>query len=80
MLNLLHWYFTVDFKFTVVLNSLGRTILLSTHFMDEADILGDRIVIISEGKMRCGGSGLFLKSRFGSGYYLTFVRKVDNFL
>ncbi len=27
----------------------GRTILLSTHFMDEADILGDRIAIMSEG-------------------------------
>ena len=28
----------------------GRTILLSTHHMDEADLLGDRIAIISNGK------------------------------
>lgn len=42
--------------------------------MDEADILGDRIAIISHGKMRCFGSSLFLKKRFGSGYYLTLVR------
>lgn len=42
--------------------------------MDEADILGDRIAIISHGKMRCCGSSLFLKKRFGSGYYLTLVR------
>ncbi len=27
----------------------GRTVLLSTHFMDEADILGDRIAIMSNG-------------------------------
>ncbi|XP_056298859.1 phospholipid-transporting ATPase ABCA1-like [Pseudoliparis swirei] len=52
----------------------GRTIILSTHHMDEADILGDRIAIISHGKMRCCGSSLFLKKLFGSGYYLTLVR------
>ncbi|KAL7375204.1 hypothetical protein ABVT39_013723 [Epinephelus coioides] len=53
----------------------GRTIILSTHHMDEADILGDRIAIISHGKMRCCGSSLFLKKCFGSGYYLTLVRE-----
>ena len=42
--------------------------------MDEADILGDRIAIISHGKLRCCGSSLFLKKSFGSGYYLTLVR------
>ncbi|XP_067379656.1 phospholipid-transporting ATPase ABCA1-like isoform X3 [Channa argus] len=52
----------------------GRTIILSTHHMDEADILGDRIAIISNGKLRCCGSSLFLKKCFGSGYYLTLVR------
>uniref|UniRef100_M3ZRP8 P-type phospholipid transporter n=1 Tax=Xiphophorus maculatus TaxID=8083 RepID=M3ZRP8_XIPMA len=52
----------------------GRTIILSTHHMDEADILGDRIAIISQGKMQCCGSSLFLKKCFGSGYYLTLVR------
>ncbi|XP_061107852.1 phospholipid-transporting ATPase ABCA1-like [Conger conger] len=52
----------------------GRTIILSTHHMDEADILGDRIAIISHGKMCCCGSSLFLKKCFGSGYYLTLVK------
>jgi len=41
--------------------------------MDEADILGDRIAIISEGRLRCCGSGMFLKKQFASGYYLTLV-------
>ncbi|KAM8881267.1 phospholipid-transporting ATPase ABCA1 isoform 2-T2 [Synchiropus picturatus] len=53
----------------------GRTIILSTHHMDEADILGDRIAIISHGRMRCCGTSLFLKKCFGSGYYLTLVRE-----
>lgn len=58
----------------------GRTIILSTHHMDEADILGDRIAIIAHGRMRCCGSSLFLKKCFGTGYYLTLVkvRALDN--
>ncbi|KAI4890960.1 hypothetical protein NFI96_031544, partial [Prochilodus magdalenae] len=52
----------------------GRTIILSTHHMDEADILGDRIAIISHGRVCCCGSSLFLKKSYGSGYYLTLVR------
>uniref|UniRef100_A0A669C5X9 P-type phospholipid transporter n=1 Tax=Oreochromis niloticus TaxID=8128 RepID=A0A669C5X9_ORENI len=53
----------------------GRTIILSTHHMDEADILGDRIAIISHGKLCCVGSSLFLKTHLGTGYYLTLVKR-----
>ncbi|XP_053928618.1 retinal-specific phospholipid-transporting ATPase ABCA4 isoform X5 [Cuculus canorus] len=56
----------------------GRTIILSTHHMDEADILGDRVAIISQGKLFCSGSPVFLKNSFGSGFYLTLVRKMKN--
>lgn len=52
----------------------GRTILLSTHFMDEADILGDRIAILANGELKCIGSSFFLKKRFGSGYHLICVK------
>ena len=45
--------------------------------MDEADLLGDRIAIVSNGKLRCVGSPLFLKSHFGDGYHLTLVKKRD---
>nr|XP_036863486.1 ATP-binding cassette sub-family A member 2 isoform X3 [Manis javanica] len=53
----------------------GRTILLSTHHMDEADLLGDRIAIISHGKLQCCGSPLFLKGAYGDGYRLTLVKR-----
>ena len=43
----------------------GRTMLLTTHFMDEADYLGDRIAIMAKGKLVCSGSSLFLKKRYG---------------
>jgi ATP-binding cassette subfamily A (ABC1) protein 3 len=46
----------------------GRTMLLTTHYMDEADVLGDRIGIMSRGEIQCEGSSHFLKHQFGSGY------------
>jgi len=56
----------------------GRTIILTTHFMDEADLLGDRIAIINCGKLVCCGSSLFLKSLYGVGYYLTLVKTSED--
>ena len=76
----------------IIRYKLGRTIILTTHFMDEADLLGDRIAIINCGKyvfltfpstpvlilslsrLVCCGSSLFLKSLYGTGYYLTLVK------
>ena len=52
----------------------GRTIILSTHFMDEADILGDRIAIMSEGIVQCCGSSMFLKKHYGIGYHMVIVK------
>ena len=43
----------------------GRTMVLTTHFMDEADILGDRIAIMAEGVIQCCGTPLFLKNKYG---------------
>jgi ABC-type multidrug transport system ATPase subunit len=51
-------------------NRKGRAILLTTHFMDEADVLGDRIAIVKEGRLRAVGSSRFLKKRFGMGYLI----------
>ena len=45
--------------------------LLSTHYMDEAEYLADRIVIISTGRLKCSGSTRFLKEELGTGYHLT---------
>lgn len=49
----------------------GRIILLTTHSMDEADELGDRIAIMANGSLKCCGSSLFLKHQYGVGYTLT---------
>lgn len=52
----------------------GRIILLTTHSMDEADVLGDRIAIMANGSLKCCGSSIFLKHQYGVGYTLTLVK------
>uniref|UniRef100_A0A3P9NX15 ATP-binding cassette, sub-family A (ABC1), member 4a n=1 Tax=Poecilia reticulata TaxID=8081 RepID=A0A3P9NX15_POERE len=56
---------------------LGRTVIMSTHHMDEADLLSDRVAIISQGRLYCCGSPIFLKNCFGAGFYLTLVRRMN---
>lgn len=46
----------------------GRAIVLTTHSMEEADVLSDRIGIMAKGKLRCIGTSIRLKSRFGTGF------------
>lgn len=48
-----------------------RVIVLTTHSMEEADMLGDRIGIMARGRLRCLGNGLRLKALFGSGYRMS---------
>ena len=50
----------------------GRVIVLTTHYMDEADVLADRVAIMSHGKVMCNGSTQFLKTAYGCGYNLSF--------
>ena len=59
----------------LIKNKPGRTMLLSTHFMDEADVLGDRIAIMVNGRVECVGSPMELKSQYGIGYHLTVVKQ-----
>ncbi|XP_051002938.1 phospholipid-transporting ATPase ABCA3-like [Acomys russatus] len=54
-----------------------RTMLLTTHHMDEADVLGDRIAILVMGSLKCCGSSLFLKKLYGVGYHLVMVKTPD---
>ena len=58
---------------TEVWNVLGelrktKTVLLTTHSMEEADALSDRIGIMFGGRLRAVGSPYGLKQRFGKGY------------
>ncbi|KAJ2903935.1 hypothetical protein MKZ38_009099 [Zalerion maritima] len=46
----------------------NRTIIMTTHFLDEADLLADKIVVLSKGSLRASGSSVELKESMGSGY------------
>lgn len=53
----------------IILKIRGKkTILISTHNMEEADILGDRIAIVHGGRLKCYGTSMFLKKQYGYGH------------
>jgi ABC-type multidrug transport system, ATPase component len=53
----------------------GRSVILTTHAMEEADALSDRIAVIVDGKFKCIGTSLFLKNNFGEGYRYAYIRR-----
>ena len=60
----------------VILRARGRgdrAFLLTTHSMQEAQVLCQRIGIIHKGILRCLGSTEHLKSKFVRGYRVTFL-------
>lgn len=50
-----------------------RLLLLTTHSMEEADVLSDRVCVIVDGALQCIGTSLYLKNRFGDGFRITLV-------
>lgn len=51
-------------------NRQGKTIVLTTHYMDEADSLCDRLAIVDHGKIIAQGTPATLKSSIPGGYVL----------
>merc|ERR1712228_588577 len=55
-----------------------RRVLLTTHSMEEAETLCDRIGIMDRGNLQCLGSAQHLKTKYGDGYEL-YIKLNDNF-
>ena len=51
-------------------NQQGKTIVLTTHYMDEADALCDRLAIIDHGRIISQGTPAELKASIPGGYLL----------
>ena len=51
-----------------------KILILTTHYMDEAENLADRVAIISKGKLECCGSTLFLKDKYTKGFFIEIER------
>lgn len=47
-----------------------KIIILTTHYMDEAEFLADRVAVISRGSLKVCGDTSFLKTKFGHYFYL----------
>ena len=62
--RLLLWEMVRDY------NRLGKTIVLTTHYMDEADALCHRVAIIDHGKIIAQGTPKDLKTSIPGGYLL----------
>jgi ABC-type multidrug transport system ATPase subunit len=57
-------------EFWTVIKSLkkpGRSIILTTHNLEEVEELSDRTAIMSRGKLLITGSNQFIKNQFGIG-------------
>ncbi|CAF4744310.1 unnamed protein product [Rotaria sp. Silwood1] len=54
----------------------GKCVILTTHFLEEADILSDRIAIMSHGQLQASGTPDFLKKQTEYEYRL-FIDKQD---
>lgn len=50
----------------------GRTIILTTHHLDEADAIADRILLMQDGRITADGSVVDIKARAGN-RYVSFV-------
>ena len=55
-----------------------RTIVLTTHFLDEVDYLADHVIVISQGSIRAEGSAVDLKQRWGGGYSVHVAKAPDH--
>ncbi|KAI4203599.1 MAG: hypothetical protein LQ350_001789 [Teloschistes chrysophthalmus] len=55
-----------------------RTMILTTHFLDEADLLSDSIAILSKGSLKAYGSAVELKHKLGSGYRVHVFHNAKN--
>ncbi|KAI0425541.1 hypothetical protein F5Y09DRAFT_352165 [Xylaria sp. FL1042] len=54
-----------------------RTMVLTTHFLDESEVLSDHIVIVTLGKMKCQGTPAELKNKYGGGYRVHIPKTED---
>ncbi|KNH07266.1 ABC transporters ABCA family [Perkinsela sp. CCAP 1560/4] len=65
-------------NFLLQMKRQGKTIIISTHYMEEAEVLGDKIVLMKDGKIRAEGSTTELKQRVSNGYLLKISTDPDS--
>jgi ABC-2 type transport system ATP-binding protein len=59
------------------LSDEGRTVILTTHYMEEAEALADRVAVIDRGRIAAVDTPLALVDAHGSGTRVTFATTVE---
>lgn len=57
---------------------LDKSIIMTTHAMEEAELLSDKIIVLEQGEIRCVGSPIQLKSMIGKGYRISMICDKDS--
>lgn len=55
----------------------GRTVIFTTHHLDEAEALSDRVAILQQGQLRCCGPPFCLTEAHSQGLSLTLTKQVS---
>eukprot|EP01117_Protostelium_nocturnum_P003441 TRINITY_DN1447_c0_g1_i1.p1 TRINITY_DN1447_c0_g1~~TRINITY_DN1447_c0_g1_i1.p1 ORF type:complete len:880 (+),score=276.45 TRINITY_DN1447_c0_g1_i1:156-2795(+) len=50
-----------------------KLVFLTTHAMEEAEVLGEKIAVLVDGDLRSVGSSLHLKNKYATGYRLSLI-------
>ena len=58
------------------LSAAGKTVLLTTHYLEEADMLANRIVVVNKGRLLCEGTPAEIKHRV-SGRRIRCITQLD---
>ncbi|XP_077916041.1 ATP-binding cassette sub-family A member 13 [Halichoerus grypus] len=53
----------------------GRTVIFTTHHLDEAEALGDRVAFLQQGRLCCCGPPFCLTEAYGQGLSLTLTKQ-----
>jgi ABC-type multidrug transport system ATPase subunit len=55
-----------------------RVIIMTTHAMEEAELLSDKLAVLNHGEVSCVGTPLQLKNLLGKGYRVSLVCERKN--
>lgn len=50
-----------------------KSIIMTTHAMEEAELLSDKLIVLNHGQVKCTGTPLQLKNMLGKGYRVSMI-------
>lgn len=56
----------------------GKSVVLTSHSMEECEVLCTRLAIMVNGEFKCLGSTQHLKNKFSKGFFLTIKIGTEN--